>query len=98
MDKIAKISVWVPDLEALNKVLSTARAHLECGGPKQDGDHFVVTLYATAAEAKKVSKLGYRTEVDENFGEVLKQRQKEVSKKDRFQGGKVKPEGLGTKR
>jgi len=29
---------------------------------------------------------------------VLEARQKEVSKTDRFQGGKIKPEGLGIKR
>jgi len=29
---------------------------------------------------------------------VLEQRQKEVSKTDRFEGGKIKPEGLGIKK
>jgi hypothetical protein len=98
MPKMAKVNVWVPNLEALNKVLSAARAHLECGGPKRDGDQFVVTVYATPAEAKKIAALKYRCEVDESFGETLKQRQKEVSKTDRFQGGKIKAEGLGIKR
>jgi hypothetical protein len=98
MAKIAKVSVWVPNLDSLNKVLSTVTAHLECGGPKQDGEHFVVTLYMSPAEAHKLRALGFRYEADEKFGDVLKQRQKEVSKKDRFKGGKVKPEGLGIKR
>lgn len=98
MDNISKVSVWVPNLEALNELLSVATVDLECGTPKQDGDYFVVTLYATPAEAKKITALNFRTEVDVNFSEVLKLRQKEVSKGDRFQGGKVKPEGLGIKR
>ncbi len=50
------------------------------------------------AEAHKLAALGFRYDVDKKFGDVLKQRQKEVSKKDRFKGGKVKPEGLGIKR
>jgi hypothetical protein len=99
MDKIAKITVWVPDQKALNEILSAAKVTTECGSPKRDSDgNFVVTLYATLAEAQKITALSYRHEVDENFGEVLKQRQQEVSKTDRFQGGKVKPEGLGVKR
>ncbi len=98
MAKIAKVSVWIPNLESLNKVLSTVTAHLECGAPKQDSEHFVVTLYMSPAEAHKLAALGFRYDVDKKFGDVLKQRQKEVSKKDRFKGGKVKPEGLGIKR
>jgi len=57
-----------------------------------------VTLYMSPAEAHKLAALGFRYDVDKKFGDVLKQRQKEVSKKDRFKGGKVKPEGLGIKR
>ncbi|SRR6266404_7284340 len=96
---IVKIKVWVPDQKALNEVLTTAKVSLDCGSPRQDesGD-FVVTLYASKPEAKKIAQLKYRTEADEKYGEVLKQRQEEVSKTDRFQGGKVKPEGLGIKR
>ena len=98
MAKTAKVSVWVPNLESLNKVLSTVTAHLECGGPKREGEYFVVTLYMSPAEAQKLAALGYRYEADESFGDVLEQRQQEVSKTDRFKGGLVKPEGLGTKR
>ena len=98
MPKMAKVSVWIPNLEALNKVLSAAKVHLECGGPTRDGDQFVVTVYTTAAEAKKIAALKYRVEVDESLEDTLKERQKEVSKTDRFQGGKIKPEGLGIKR
>lgn len=99
MENIAKITVWVPDQESLNKLLSAASFSLECGAPKRDADGlFVVTLYAPKAQALKVAKLGLRYEIDENYGEVLKQRQKEVSRKDRFKGGTVKPEGLGVKR
>jgi hypothetical protein len=99
MEKIAKITVWVPDQKSLNEILAAAKVVTECGSPKQDSDgNFVVTLYATLAEAQKIAALNYRHEIDENYGDVLQQRQQEVSRTDRFQGGKVKPEGLGVKR
>jgi hypothetical protein len=99
MDKIVKITVWVPDQKALNEVLSAAKVELDCGTPKRDSDgNFIVALYATPDEAKKITALKYRHEADEHFGEALQQAQAQVSKTDRFEGGKVKPEGLGVKR
>lgn len=96
---LVKIKVWVPTQAALNEVLAAAKVSCECGSPKSDGSgNFIVTLYATKAEAKKITGLQYRTEVDEHYGDVLEERQKEVSKTDRFKGGKVKPKGLGVKR
>jgi anti-sigma factor RsiW len=99
MANIVKIEVWVPDQAALAKVLSAAQLSLECGSPKRaaDGSH-IVTLYGTDSAAAKVAALGYRHTIDKQFGETLKKRQAQVSKTDRFKGGKVKPEGLGEKR
>lgn len=96
---VVKVQIWIPNQQALNEVLSTAKMSLECGSPKRDASgNFIVTLYGTKAEAQKIGTLKYKTEMDENFGKVLEERQKEVSKTDRFEGGKVKPEGLGIKR
>jgi hypothetical protein len=96
---IAKITVWVPDSDALNHVLAAAKVHPECGSPRRDADgSFIVTLYATAAEADKVAALGFRHEIDKKYGDALEKRQKQVSKTDRFEGGKIKPVGLGEKR
>jgi hypothetical protein len=98
MDMV-KITLWVPDQKSLSEILSAAKVSLDCGSPKRDGDgNFIITLYATKAEARKITALGYKHELDEKYGEILKQRQQEVSKADRFQGGKVKPDGLGVKR
>ncbi|MEJ0103876.1 MAG: hypothetical protein WDO19_15525 [Bacteroidota bacterium] len=48
------IKLWLPDQEALNKVLSAASVSMDCGAPKQDEQgNFVVTLYASSDEAKK---------------------------------------------
>jgi hypothetical protein len=99
MEQIVKIRIWVPDQNALKHILASAHVEHECGSPRRDSDNsFVVTLYATPAEAQKITSLGYRHETDDKFGEYLAERQAEVSKVDRFQGGKIKPEGLGVKR
>lgn len=96
---VVQVKVWVPDQKALKEILSVGRFSLDCASPQRDeSGNFVVTLYAPKAEANKLTQLKYRYEVDETYGEVLEQRQKEVSKTDRFQGGKIKPEGLGIKK
>jgi hypothetical protein len=96
---VVKIKVWIPDQKALNEVLSAANVSLDCGSPRRDETgNFVITLYASKADGKKITALKYRTEVDDTFGKALEARRKEVSKTDRFKGGKVKPEGLGVKR
>jgi hypothetical protein len=98
MDMV-KITLWVPDQKALQSVLSQARVHLDCGSPKRDADgNFIITLFAPKAQADKIAAVGYKHELDETYGDVLEERQKEVAKGDRFKGGTVKPEGLGVKR
>jgi hypothetical protein len=96
---IVKIKLWVPDQKALNEVLSLGNFSLECGTPRRDeSGNFVVTLYGPKAEANKLAGVKFRHEFDEKYGDLLEERQKEVSKIDRFEGGKVKPEGLGIKK
>jgi hypothetical protein len=96
---IVKITLWVPDLAALKQILSAAKVEHDCGSPKRDGDgNFIINLYASPAEAQKVTALNFRHEVDPNYGVVLAERQKEVSRTDRFKGGTVAPVGLGVKR
>lgn len=99
MADVVKIKIWLPDQKALHQVLSAAKVQVECGSPKQDDNNFfIVTLYATKLEADKIKTLPFRNEMDEHFGDVLEDRQKEVSKTDRFKGGKIKPQGLGTQK
>jgi hypothetical protein len=99
MEAIVRLRIWVPGQEALQEILSSAEVSLSCGAPKRDIDGtYVLTLYASPEEAAKIMALPYRHEADEDYGSVLAERQKEVSKKDRFRGGSVKPEGLGEKR
>jgi hypothetical protein len=99
MEDIVKITLWLPDQQALNELLSKATVSLDCGAPRRESDgSYRVVVYASPTEEKKIKALGYRQEADADFGKVLLERRKEVSKVDRFEGGKVKPTGLGDKR
>jgi hypothetical protein len=96
---IVQVKLWVPDQKTLKDVLSLGHFTLDCGSPKRDQTgNFVITLYGPKAETDKLKQLKLRQEVDEKYGDVLEARQKEVSQTDRFQGGKIKPEGLGLKK
>jgi hypothetical protein len=98
-EEIVKVTIWLPDQEALGKVMAVAKVHLGCGGPRPESDGtYRIELYASPIEANKIIALDYRNEVDENYGQVVAERLKEVSTIDRFKGGKVKPVGIGDKR
>jgi hypothetical protein len=99
VETVVRLRLWVPGQEALQEILASAEVTLSCGAPKRDVDGtYMLTLYAAPDEAAKIMALPYRYEADEDYGSVLAERQKEVSKRDRFKGGKVKFEGLGEKR
>ena len=96
---VVQVKVWVPDQKALKEVLSAGQFSLDCASPQRDANgQFQIIVYGPKAETDKLKKLKFRLEVDEKFGDVLEERQKEVSKTDRFEGGKIKPEGLGIKK
>ncbi|MDO9323479.1 MAG: hypothetical protein Q7T80_00810 [Methanoregula sp.] len=97
-EEIVKITLWLPDQQALNQVLAMGKAGMGGRAPRREGDGtYQVDLYALPGEAKKILTLPYRHSVDETYGKVLAERRKEVSRIDRFKGGKVKPTGIGRK-
>lgn len=99
LEEIVKITLWLPDQHALNEILATARVRLNCGAPRRESDGtYRIELYVSPTEAKKITALHYRHEVDMTYGEVLAKRREDVSKTDRFKGGKIKPTGIGEKR
>jgi len=56
-----------------------------------------LTAFATKERIRELEGAGYKVEVGENASEVGRQRQGEVGKGDRFEGGRVVPRGLGEK-
>jgi len=55
------------------------------------------TAFATKERIRELEASGYKVEVGENASEIGQQRQAEVGKDDRFEGGRVVPRGLGKK-
>lgn len=97
MDAV-QVKLWVPDQKTLKDILSLGHFTLDCGAPKRDATgNFIITLYGPKAETDKLKALKLKTEFDEKYGDVLDARRKQVSQTDRFEGGKIKPEGLGIK-
>lgn len=54
-------------------------------------------VYATEERIRELQAAGYRVERGENVSAVGRERQAEVGKGDRFEGGRIAPRGLGEK-
>ena len=69
------------------------RPHVEPTAERQG------TLYAFAPQEQilEIEAAGYTIDVGENVSETGRQRMVEVSRGDRFEGGRVPPRGLGRK-
>lgn len=65
--------------------------------PQPDGTGTLLA-FASEEQVRRLEEAGYRVEVGENLSELGRRRQAEVGTGDRFEGGRVAPRGLGTKR
>lgn len=54
-------------------------------------------VYATEEHIRELQATGYHIERGENVSAVGRERQAEVGKGDRFEGGRIAPRGLGEK-
>jgi hypothetical protein len=54
-------------------------------------------VYATQERIRELQAAGYNVERGENVSAVGRERQAEVGKGDRFDGGRITPHGLGEK-
>ena len=64
--------------------------------PNPDGTTALV-VYATEERIREIQAAGYNVELGENVSALGRERQTEVGKGDRFEGGRVAPRGLGEK-
>lgn len=69
------------------------RPHAEL---KPDGSAALLA-YATKERVDEMKAAGYGVELGENVSAIGRERQAEVGKGDRFEGGRVAPRGLGEK-
>jgi len=54
-------------------------------------------VYATEEKIRELQAAGYHVESGENVSAVGRERQAEVGKGDRYEGGRIAPRGLGEK-
>ena len=95
---IMRIVLKAPNPESLAKFVKDLQLDFGGGGPRRLPDGTLsVEVYATEDELDKLKKAGGIFEIVENATEVGKERQKEVGRGDRFEGGKKFPQGLGRK-
>lgn len=69
------------------------RPHVD---PQPDGTG-ILLAYASEDRIREIQSAGYSIEVGENVSQLGRERQTEVGKGDRFEGGRIVPRGLGTK-
>jgi hypothetical protein len=86
--------------EALAKLLQTFELDVGCRHPELEpaaGRNAVLLVYASRERIGEIQAAGYSVEIGENVSAQARERQAEVGKGDRFEGGRVPPRGLGRK-
>jgi hypothetical protein len=85
--------------DAVRHVLAKFELDIGCRRPHVDvHDDRTVTLHAFASEAKvaEIASANVAVERGANITALGRERQAEVGTGDRFEGGRVAPQGLGT--
>jgi len=92
-----RVVLIAPDRDALGRLLQ--KYDLDVGPLEQrrDSKEIEAHIFATQAQIELLRREKWRLEVHENLSEIGRERQKEVARGDRFEGGKVAPKGLGKK-
>lgn len=95
--RILRIRITARDRETLSALLRENRLDLGCAGPKRR-EGGTVTLEAFVREGQLEGLRRYKVEIEviEDATAKGRERQKEVGKGNRFEGGKA-PRGLGRK-
>ena len=96
--KIMRIALKAPNRETLTKLVKEFRLDIGGGGPRRLRDGTLsMEAYTPEEVLDKLKKAGAVFEIMEDATKVGKERQKEVGRGDRFEGGKKVPQGLGRK-
>ena len=86
--------------ETLAKLMQAFELDVGCRHPQIEANAdttATLLVYATKERIRELQDAGYNVETLENVSELGRQRQMEVGKGDRFEGGRVAPRGLGKK-
>ena len=86
--------------DTIARVLKEFDLDVGCRHPHVDAaadGSATLRAYASDARIRELEAAGYRIEKGENVSALARERQAEVGKGDRFEGGRVPPRGLGGK-
>jgi hypothetical protein len=85
--------------EVLAKIIREFALDVGCRPHAQlnPDDSAALLAYATKERIDDMKAAGYGVELGENVSAIGRERQAEVGKGDRFEGGRVAPRGLGEK-
>ena len=96
--RIMRIALRAPDRETLAELVKVYQLDIGGGGPRRLPDGTIsMEAYVPQEFLDRMKKGKVAFEIIEDATEVGRQRQKEVGKGDRFEGGKKVPRGLGNK-
>ncbi|TBX39872.1 hypothetical protein [Bacillus thuringiensis] len=97
---IKKIIITTNTREEMKELISSGSIDMNCGGPSKQADGtFVVEAYVPDNSLESLRSLGFPIEVVENLSRSkLEFRQQEVGSGDRYEAGRIAPQGLGIKR
>lgn len=97
---IFRVSLQAPDRAALARVVRELGLDIDHQHPEKREDdvkEIRITAFLSQPQIDELTGRGWQLRIGENLSELGRERQKEVGKGDRFEGGKVKPAGLGKK-
>jgi len=86
--------------ETFPQLIQQFSLDIGCRGPqfeRQPDGHVVLIAYASENKIRQLQAAGYKIEQGANVSAVGRERQKEVGRGDRFEGGRIAPQGLGDK-
>lgn len=96
--KIMRIALKTPNRETLTKLVKEFRLDIGGGGPRRLPDGTLsVEAYTPEEVLDRLKKAGAIFEIIGDATKAGKERQKEVGRGNRFEGGKMVPRGLGKK-
>jgi hypothetical protein len=96
---VFRVSLRAPDRAALATVVRELGLDVDHQHPNEERSarDVGITAFLTQRQIDELKARGWELRVEENLSEIGRERQKEVGKGDRFEGGRVPPKGLGGK-
>lgn len=96
---VFSVNLRAPDRASLAKVVRELGLDIDHQhpAPERDAEAVAITAFLTQAQIDELRRRGWDVRVDQNLSDIGRERQKEVSREDRFKDGAVPPTGLGRK-